>query len=171
MLIRNLGDGLVNGSIGTVQNIVVNEHNVVTKLMIKFNDPESGSLLQDPNYDNAVGLPKLDQEFLYNGRFIVRRQFPIVPAWSVSIHKSQGMTLDSVRVGIQKKIFSHGMIYVALSRVRTLDGLYLENGYNFDTKWYTPHSEVAQWNLDAREKFSGLKKELKTIQLDATKLF
>jgi len=171
MLIRNLGDGLVNGSIGTLYGIQKCSDGTVSKLLIKFDDSESGTLLQDPNYENAVSLPKLDQEFIFNGRFIVRRQFPIIPSWAVTIHKCQGMTLDSARMDISKKIFAHGQMYVALSRVRTLEGLFLENGYKFSTKWYQPNPEVIEWSINARKKFYELKNVLKMIQMDPSKLF
>jgi ATP-dependent DNA helicase PIF1 len=54
------------------------------------------------------------------------KQIPLLPAYALTIHKSQGMTLDSAVIDC-KNIFACGQLYVALSRVRKLENLKVIN--------------------------------------------
>lgn len=52
-------------------------------------------------------------------------QIPLILAWAITIHKSQGTTLDMAQMDVGRGIFEVGQTYVALSRVKSLDGIYL----------------------------------------------
>jgi len=53
------------------------------------------------------------------------KQIPLIYAWAVTIHKSQGMSLDMAQIDAGSSIFECGQTYVALSRIKSLEGLYL----------------------------------------------
>jgi ATP-dependent exoDNAse (exonuclease V) alpha subunit len=52
-----------------------------------------------------------------------RRQFPITLAFAMTINKRQGQTFDRVGLLLTSQVFSHGQLYVAMSRVRRSDAL------------------------------------------------
>lgn len=58
---------------------------------------------------------------------VARTQIPLLPAWAITIHKSQGMTLEKAVVNLEM-VFEPQMAYVALSRVRSLNRLQLVSG-------------------------------------------
>ena len=53
------------------------------------------------------------------------KQYPLKPAWAVTVHKSQGLTFDKAIINVSGA-FEHGQVYVALSRCRTLEGIILD---------------------------------------------
>lgn len=60
---------------------------------------------------------------------MLRRQFPIIPAYAITINKSQGQTLEHVGVYLTRPVFGHGQMYVALSRCTTQENIkvYVQN--------------------------------------------
>jgi ATP-dependent DNA helicase PIF1 len=69
-------------------------------------------------------------------------QIPLILAWAITIHKSQGSTMDIVELDIGSTIFECGQTYVALSRVKTLEGLYLTS---FDYKQIRVNQKVCDF--------------------------
>ncbi|KAI0633335.1 hypothetical protein C8Q77DRAFT_1057353 [Trametes polyzona] len=55
---------------------------------------------------------------LESGHTLVRRQFPLAPAYATTFNSCQGLTLDVVGVDLTRPVFSHGQLYTALSRIR-----------------------------------------------------
>ena len=52
-------------------------------------------------------------------------QIPLIYSWAITIHKAQGLTLENAIIDIGSNIFAYGQTYVALSRLKSLEGLYL----------------------------------------------
>lgn len=53
------------------------------------------------------------------------KQIPLIHAWAITIHKAQGVSLDLAQIDAGSNIFECGQTYVALSRIKSMDGLYL----------------------------------------------
>jgi ATP-dependent DNA helicase PIF1 len=69
-------------------------------------------------------------------------QVPLILSWALTIHKSQGATLDAAEIDVGSGIFECGQTYVALSRVKSLDGLYLTS---FDAKRIRINKKVKEF--------------------------
>ncbi|XP_054819622.1 ATP-dependent DNA helicase PIF1-like [Prosopis cineraria] len=120
MLVKNLNTftGLVNGATGEVVGFAraKNYDEVCPHLLLPIVKFDSGKTMA---VEPAVWR-------IMDGDEVVawRKQIPLILAWAFSIHKCQGMTLDRVHTNLSRA-FGCGMVYVALSRVRTLKGLQL----------------------------------------------
>jgi ATP-dependent DNA helicase PIF1 len=133
----SIADGLCNGSQGIIIDIV--EEQYMTDI------PEHTKVLNIPIVQFNNGLiqpikPKLWQS--YEKPCICIGQFPLIHAWALTIHKIQGASLDCGEVDAGSAIFEYGQTYVGLSRIRSLDGLYLTN---FNPKRIKAHPLVKQF--------------------------
>ena len=130
MLRRNLWTscGLVNGAIGTITDIVVDpkEETFPLCIMVQF-DKYSG-----PTINGSVPIGPTQSKWTFNGQDCKRMQFPLLVAFAITIHKAQGLTLDKVVIEIGENERNLGMTYVALSRVKTIEGLAFFKPYNFN---------------------------------------
>ena len=75
--------------------------------------------------NNSIATDQVPPEYLCHGHSVRRTNFPLQPAFALTIHKLQGATLDNAVNDLGEDIFEPGMAYVALSQVKTLQGLAL----------------------------------------------
>ena len=123
MLTSNLwvDKGLVNGAMGTVAAICYltgGPPDLPVAVVVHF-DSYSGPTLPD----GTVPITPLRRSWSVH---CSRLQLPLKLAWAVTIHKSQGLTLDKVVVDVGKKEFSAGLTFVACSTVRRMTDLLLD---------------------------------------------
>ena len=137
MLILNIdvSDGLANGACGTVVGFDNTGDNVHV-ILVDFDSRRVGTKAiaesqYRQSYPTAVPIKRHEVQFFTGrGRRSVqakRTQFPLTLAWACTIHKVQGKTLDTIVVSMKGRgRFMPGQAYVAVSRVRTERGLYLQ---------------------------------------------
>ena len=78
----------------------------------------------------VVPILRVVQEFMIGSTNCHREQFPLIVCYAITVHKSQGVTLDKVVYDISAPEFASGLSYVAVSRVKTLDGLMFESPFD-----------------------------------------
>ncbi|NQT07294.1 MAG: ATP-binding domain-containing protein, partial [Candidatus Omnitrophica bacterium] len=118
MLIKNDRDKRwVNGTLAVIEEVTLD----CVKVLI---DGEVYEVLQDKweQFEHTYNKERGETEKEVVGTFT---QYPIKLAWAVTIHKSQGHTFDDIIIDLGNGAFSHGQVYVALSRCRTLEGISL----------------------------------------------
>lgn len=73
---------------------------------------------------------------------VKRRQLPLRLAYAITIHKAQGATIDCALIDVGRKTFEYGQAYVALSRLRSLDSLYI---HDLDATAFRAHPKVKEF--------------------------
>jgi len=175
MCLKNLDQerGLINGSRGIVTHFVdFDQENREVKAfssqplpVVQFHINRGGEesiiteVIQPANFEVTLGDKVL----------ACRRQLPLMLAWAVSIHKSQGLTIPFLNVSFDG-IFEYGQAYVALSRATDLEGLRLRG---FAAKYIKAHPEVRSfyerlgYDVNESEKISTDLQLVSVAQLSA----
>jgi len=105
---HNVEEGLVNGSRGVIMKLS-------DTVLVKFLN------------GNMVHFERHEFKYEEDKKVLgVRLQFPFILGYCLTIHKCQGLTIDCAVIDIGNSIFENHMSYVALSRVKSLSGLYLK---------------------------------------------
>lgn len=143
------------------QRVVRGDHAATQEIEIKrFITSESAPVKKWPvvQFHNGVrrtvfaecSIAQLGDEEPYS--LLARTQIPLAPAWAMTIHKSQSLTLDRVIVNLSRA-FEDGQVYVALSRATGLNGLKIEGDGNFLRSKLMVNSEVAAF---LKERFGDI---------------
>ena len=119
MMIKNTysKEGVINGSLGIIRDFSVKKNYPVVEFVgnkILTISPEDWNL---EKFDHDTKSIKIEASI---------SQIPLILAWAITIHKSQGLTLDKISCDLSN-VFSPGQCYVALSRVKSLNGLFIES--------------------------------------------
>ena len=106
----DMDNGICNGSQGKI--IDIKEVGDKLVVIVRFTNGITRTI--EPHFWQSDEFP-----------CIAVGQYPLMLAWALTIHKIQGATLSMAEIDIGKSVFEYGQSYVALSRVKSLDGLYL----------------------------------------------
>jgi ATP-dependent DNA helicase PIF1 len=120
---KHMEFGLVNGSRGVIESFT---ESMIPLPMVKF---RNGQILTIDHHTWAS--EEIDG--------LERQQIPLRLAYAITIHKAQGATLDCALIDIGKNTFEYGQAYVALSRVKSLDCLYI---WDLDPSAFMVHPKV-----------------------------
>ena len=133
---------LINGQMGTVKYFKYDKNNTISKIYVKFDDENAGKNMTASDRlakeNNWVPIVRTDtlikiKQHNFNSPAIRRTQFPLTLAWACTVHKVQGLSLEKAVISFQlhkQRCFKAGQMYVALSRVKSMDGLFLTGSYN-----------------------------------------
>ena len=118
LMIRNDSEKRwVNGSIGEV--IDLDEDSIQVRI------GHETHMIEATSWEKIKYRFDEDQEKIAEDVVGSFRQYPIKLAWAITIHKSQGLTFDKLIIDLDHGAFTHGQVYVALSRCRSFEGMLL----------------------------------------------
>jgi ATP-dependent exoDNAse (exonuclease V) alpha subunit len=132
MLTRNLWTAvcLCNGAVGTVLHIVYAEGQYPPALpiaiIVQFDEKDYSGPSFSTTYPNCVPLYPVTSNSETYGQKYERQQYPLKLAWSITIHKAQGLTLKNVWIDLGSSEKATGMTYVALSQAKKISDMIIE---------------------------------------------
>lgn len=131
-------------------------------IIIDFNDKNLPIVKFLDGHERTIGYHIWQSDKIPTVGF---KQIPLVLSWAMTIHKSQGSTLEYAEIDIGKNIFECGQTYVALSRLKDISGLYLKS---FDVNKIKVNKKVAKYykNLLKKEKEMKESKDKDEIKED-----
>ncbi len=139
MLIWNLciDEGLVNGTMATVYTILWADDthdafNSMPAMVLIEVDGYTGRATIEVNGRHVIPILPRRQQWESNGSTCTRTQIPLCLAFAITIHKSQGLTLDKAVVNLANRNIKTTLTYVALSRVRHITSLALDGCSAYD---------------------------------------
>jgi ATP-dependent DNA helicase PIF1 len=149
--------GLVNGSIGTITDVLWDTGqdpsvSMPSLLLVSFSEYSGPDF---PLYGSKiVPIFPVTRQFDYKGVPCTRKQFPLRLAYAITVHKSQGLTLSRVVLNVDQKEHCLGLSYVAISRVKALDGLMFESPFDFSrfNSQDTPIAKDRELDINVRKK-------------------
>ena len=128
MLLKNLTSALVNGSRGVVVSFDVQESDDMQPEHRRVAPTGRWPRVKFTNGSEMTMLPERWDVEVNHKSVASRTQVPLMLAWSLTVHKCQGMTLDRVSLHLGS-IFEYGQAYVALSRIRSLCSLSIKDKF------------------------------------------
>jgi len=93
-------------------------------------DNYKGPALDGDEVSKVVPIFRSTREFIRSSKPHRRTQFPLTVAYAITIHKSQGLTVEKAVLNLVEKDFAPGLAYVGVSRVKSLDGLMFEESFD-----------------------------------------